>query len=578
MDTATRNLPPWAEELRQKYLAGVANTFLVHFNVFDLVPFNGDYVSLREFFARFFEGKKDIVAFYNVSEGLTFATEEMRRKFLSLPGIDQTEYALGARTGVRGLGKPLPRQASIVLGLLEMALQAPKVSIAVVIDYLETVAPAGQVSFLSPEDRQNVITLQRWASNPYLLEQSDTIVVLIAAKIGDVNENLRSAPQIDLQQVPRPGHPERLEYLSALVNRQGASVDPDLPLERLAGLTAGFNRQNLYNLHKLARRDKRPITYDLVRDTKREILTDESAGLLEVVEPKHGLESIGGLEYIKDRLMRIARYMRDGDTQRVPMAIAFGGPPGTGKTAVAFAFAKESGVNCVILKESREMWVGSSERNQEYVFRLIEAMAPVIVIVDEADQSEGSRGSMSDSEVDKRLWAQKIRFMGEPGHRGRIIFIFTSNRLDLIDVAMKRRGRIDQIIPFLYLEDDMRRPIFEAIFRKQSIAFDVKDWPPIIADTDRFSGADIESIVLNADEEAHLESAPAVTDRHVMAALDDFIQARNEDMIRYMELLALTECSTRSMLPPSLRETFDRNAALEELDGLRTKLRLEGLI
>ena len=88
------------------------------------------------------------------------------------------------------------------------------------------------------------------------------------------------------------------------------------------------------------------------------------------------------------------------------------------------------------------MWVGSSERNQEYVFRLIEAMAPVIVIVDEADQSEGSRGSRSDSEVDKRLWAQKTRFMGDQAHRGKIIFIFTSNRLDLIDVAMKRRGRI----------------------------------------------------------------------------------------------------------------------------------------
>jgi SpoVK/Ycf46/Vps4 family AAA+-type ATPase len=316
----------------------------------------------------------------------------------------------------------------------------------------------------------------------------------------------------------------------------------------------------------------------LVRDTKKEILQDESAGLLEVVEPKHGLDTIGGLEYIKERLMKIAGYMRVADTRRVPMALAFGGPPGTGKTAMAFAFARESGVNCVILKESREMWVGSSERNQEYVFRLIEAMAPIIVIVDEADQSEGSRGSMSDSEVDKRLWAQKIRFMGDPAHRGRIIFIFTSNRLDLIDVAMKRRGRIDQIIPFLYLEDDMRPAIFQAIMNKLEIAHDVKDWKPIVAATERFSGADMESIVIMADEFASEEDAPAVTDQHLKAALEDFIQARNEDMIRYMELLALTECSTRSMLPEELRETFDRNEALEELDTLRTKLRIEGLI
>ncbi len=570
METATRVLPPWAEELRQKYLAGVANTFLIHFNVFDRVPYNGDYVSLKEFFYRFFEGKKDIVAFYNVSEGLTFANEEMRRRFFSLPGLRGEEYASGL--------KQVPKQASIVLGLLETALKSPKASIAVVIDYLETVAPSGQASFLNAEDRHNIITLQRWAANQYLLEQSDTIVVLIAAKLGDVHESLRSAPQIDLQQVPRPDYDERLAYLRYLIEKQGATLAPDMSLERLAGLTAGLNRQNLYNLHKLARRDKRPISYELVRDTKKEILQDESAGLLEVVEPKHGLDTIGGLDYIKDRLMKIAQHMRQGNVKRVPMAIAFGGPPGTGKTAVAFAFAKESGVNCVILKEAREMWVGSSERNQEYVFRLIEAMAPVIVIVYEADQSEGSRGNLADSEVDKRLWAQKIRFMGDPAHRGRIIFIFTSNRLDLIDVAMKRRGRIDQIIPFLYLEDDMRPQIFQAIMRKEGIAYDIKDWGPIVAATDRYSGADIESIVLHADEIADDEGASALTDRHLLAALDDFIQARNEDMIRYMELLALTECSTRSMLPDSLRETFDRNAALQELDEIRTKLKLEGIL
>lgn len=569
-NNAIRGLPSWAEELRQKYLAGVANTFLIHFNVFDLVQFGTDYVPLKEFFRRFFDGKKDIVAFYNLSEGLTFASDDMRRKFFSLPGLRDEGLASGKT--------PIPKQASMVLWLLERALQAPKASIAVVVDYLETVAPAGQISYLNQEDRHNVTTLQRWASNQDLLEQSDTIVVLIAGKLGDVNESLRQAPQLDLQQIPRPNYEERLAYLRYLVERQGAVLAEDMSIERLAGLTAGLNQLNLYNLHKLARREGKAIAYELVRDTKREILQDESAGLLEVVEPRHGLESIGGLGYIKDLLRRIAGYMRDANLKRVPMAIAFGGPPGTGKTAMAFAFAKESGVNCLILKESREMWVGSSERNQEYVFRLIEAMAPVIVIVDEADQSEGSRGNTADSEVDKRLWAQKIRFMGDPTHRGRIIFIFTSNRLDLIDVAMKRRGRIDVIIPFLYIEREMRPAIFEAIMNKQQIAHAVANWEPIVAGTERFSGADMESIVLAADEIAEERGAPAVTDEHLMAALQDFIQARNEDMIRYMELLALTECSTRSMLPESMRESFDRNEALEELLEVRTRLKIEGVI
>ena len=272
---------------------------------------------------------KEIVAFYNVSEGLTFATEEMRQSS-SPSGVAQRGVCRRVEAG--------PKQASVVLGLLETALKAPKASIAVVIDYLEAVAPAGQISFLSAEDRQNVTTLQRWASNQYLLEQSDTIVILIAAKLGDVHENLRSAPQIDLQQIPRPDHEERLAYLRYLVERQGATVSPEMPLERLAGLTAGLNRQNPYiftGWHG-ASPGRSTMSWCAIRKGD---FQDESAASWRWWSQARP-DSIGGLVY-QGGLMKIARYMREGDTWRVPMALAFGGPR-NGKTAVAFAFAKES--------------------------------------------------------------------------------------------------------------------------------------------------------------------------------------------------------------------------------------------
>ena len=100
----------------------------------------------------------------------------------------------------------------------------------------------------------------------------------------------------------------------------------------------------------------------IISRRKREIIERECYGLIEFVESQHDFSVVGGIEGVKRDLMRVAKAIRDGNTERVPMGILFTGPMGAGKTFVAEAFAKESGLTTIKLKNFRSKWVGSHRR------------------------------------------------------------------------------------------------------------------------------------------------------------------------------------------------------------------------
>ena len=100
------------------------------------------------------------------------------------------------------------------------------------------------------------------------------------------------------------------------------------------------------------------------------------------------------------------------------------------------------------MKNFRDKWVGSSEGNLEKIFRLIHALGRCYVFIDEADQALGRRDSSSgDSGVGGRLYSMLAEEMGSSDNRGNIIWILASSRPDLIEVDLKRPGRVDIKIP-----------------------------------------------------------------------------------------------------------------------------------
>jgi len=110
--------------------------------------------------------------------------------------------------------------------------------------------------------------------------------------------------------------------------------------------------------------------------------------------------------------------------------------------------AGEARVPVVKLKNFRDKWVGTTEGNLERIFRLLQALGRCYVFVDEADQAIGRRESSSgDAGISGRIYSMLAEEMGSSSSRGKVIWILASSRPDLIEVDLKRPGRVDVKIP-----------------------------------------------------------------------------------------------------------------------------------
>jgi len=172
--------------------------------------------------------------------------------------------------------------------------------------------------------------------------------------------------------------------------------------------------------------------------------------------------------------------------------------------------------------------------------------------VDESDQAEGgSRDQGSgDSGVTERMRASAFNFWGDSSLRGRVLRIDITNRVDLIDAAMRRSGRTDIKIPILMPDEQARRQIFEVTVRKHRLPSAIQDYTPFARRTAGYTGSDIELAVTTAWRFALQGGAPAMTDAHLSAAIDDLIPtARDQSTIDRMTLIALDECRNKRLLP-----------------------------
>jgi SpoVK/Ycf46/Vps4 family AAA+-type ATPase len=153
---------------------------------------------------------------------------------------------------------------------------------------------------------------------------------------------------------------------------------------------------------------------------------------------------------------------RKNDLQAMPKGYLLCGPVGTGKTFMVECLAGEAGVPVVKLKNFRDKWVGSTEGNLEKIFRLLDALGRSYVFVDEADQAIGRRDSgADDSGISGRVYSMLAEQMGSSSSRGKLIWILASSRPDLIEVDLKRPGRVDVKIPLFPTTD--ARESFELI-------------------------------------------------------------------------------------------------------------------
>jgi AAA+ superfamily predicted ATPase len=529
-------IPPWlAAGVLERYHAGASHLFLLHGNIRDVQPFGRDYVPLAEGLRRL-AARRPVLVSYDVSSGLTFPDTEREKAF---------RKALGLKTGAIPSD---PARALILLDALLTTERSPPGSVAIVIDYAHALAPSGPTG---AAERQNVTTLARWASDPKVAERRP-LVLLIAPAAGDVAEEVYAgASGAEVVLVPRPDLAARAAFNADLKDRYPGTTWEMTP-DELAAETGGLALVQMEDIVQRAGGLGATLSRASIVDRKIDLLRQEYGEVLEILQPKHDLSAVGGLEPAVRELKEVADIMRRGLASAAPMGIILMGPPGTGKSYLSECFAKECGMLCVRFRPLRQMYVGQSERNQEKAFGAIRALAPVVVIVDESDQAEGgSRDQGSgDSGVTERMRASAFNFWGDNALRGKVLRIDITNRVDLIDAAMRRSGRTDLKIPILMPDEDARRQIFEVTVRKHRLASAIQDYAPFAKRTAGYTGSDIELAVTTAYRFSLRDGAPALAATHLTAALDDLLPtARDQAAIDRMTLIALDECRNKRLLP-----------------------------
>lgn len=189
--------------------------------------------------------------------------------------------------------------------------------------------------------------------------------------------------------------------------------------------------------------------------------------------------------------------------------VLFYGPPGCGKTLLAKAIANECQANFISIKgpELLTMWFGESEANVRDVFDKARQAAPCVLFFDELDSIAKSRGGSSGDGggASDRVINQVLTEMDGMGAKKNVFIIGATNRPDIIDPAVLRPGRLDQLIYIPLPDEKSRLSILKAALRKSPIAGDV-DINFLAKSTHGFSGADLTEICQRACKLAIRES------------------------------------------------------------------------
>jgi AAA+ superfamily predicted ATPase len=552
---ASTQMPDWAQSLSEKYYSRTLSVFVLYGSVRDLVPLNRngstEYVPLLTFLHQGLFGRRNLVLTYDRGGGLSFAHPDMQADFRNaLAGYDsfhQTNYC-----------QNLPRNPDGVLNILDNYLRlriADGKKIALILDFAETLAPAGDISGMSAEDRNALVILKRWAQNPEFL-RADVTICLIAENQIELNQGIVQNPGVASIQIPLPDEGGRLEFIRAQLASTPLPPGSDVNDAELAKLGAGLKRLQLQNLISHSVQNQRALTRKFLTERKKELIEAESGGLLEFIQTRFDLSMVAGQEQAKLKLQNAAAAIRSGNTDVLPMGYVICGPVGTGKTFLTTCFAGEIGVPVVMLKNFRSMWQGVTEGNLERVLNLLQAMCPIAVMVDEADAQLGNRSMSGDSGVSNRVFAQIAQFMGNTELRGKVIWFLLTSRPDLLPVDLKRQGRAEEHIALFYPETtEERLAMLRAMQKKTGIqpaSADAENY--FVEHSDQLSGADIEAVLIRARMKSVLENDAVVGIDDLKSALDDFIPPSYPTEIEMQNLAAVLECTSRSLLPKKYRD------------------------
>jgi SpoVK/Ycf46/Vps4 family AAA+-type ATPase len=325
-------------------------------------------------------------------------------------------------------------------------------------------------------------------------------------------------------------------------------------LDPIAQQLSGASLSSIESLLRTREYKKQAIgPADLVA-LKKQLIERDANGLIEFIKPDRTLDDLHGQDKIKQWIRQDIALWKSSDLQAMPMGYLLCGPVGTGKTFMVECIAGEAGVPVVKLKNFRDKWVGSTESNLEKIFRLLQALGRCFVFIDEADQALGKRDAgAGDSGVSGRVYQMFAEEMSNTRNRGKIVWILASSRPDLIEVDLKRPGRVDVKIPlFPTTTPEEGFGLIRALSRKRGLdvpqdAFEqVKDKVPTL-----LTPGAAETLSIKVYRHVKVDSL-SPTDA-LKEALADYQNPVPRDVMDFQIGLAVREASDLDFVPAVFR-------------------------
>ena len=358
--------------------------------------------------------------------------------------------------------------------------------------------------------------------------QSRTNLVVIAAtnRPDAIDEALRRPGRFDREIVIGvPDESGRREIIA--IHTRGMPLGEGVDLKELARSTHGFVGADLAALAREAaieavRRimpkldlDAREVPPEVLeelqveKDDFREALKRvQPSAMREVMvqAPTVGWDDIGGLDQSVEMLREgVELPLKNPQAfERLGIRPAKGfllyGPPGTGKTLLAKAVAKEAEANFISMKSSDLLskWYGESEQQIAKMFARARAVAPCVIFIDEIDSLVPARGSgAGEPQVTARVVNTILAEMDGMEELSSIVVIGATNRPTLVDPALLRPGRFDELVYVGAPNEEGREHILKIHTENMPLGSDV-DLAAIAKKAERYTGADLEDVVRRA--------------------------------------------------------------------------------
>lgn len=442
----------------------------------------------------------------------------------------------------------LPKEPNIIFPGLNSLLNKSTVPTLLIINFAEGLIPAKDTTNSTFNERALSIGLVKWAKDDSIRKAGHVIVLISRQSVsleGTILDRIFEGAQI---RVSKPQEEERKAFFE--IKHPESAIS-------LSKATAGLSLKDLKKILLQTASTSKDDILNTIFQFKQMILRDEYSDLMEVMAPKFGFDAIGGLEHLVKEFTFISKSMREGNYALVPQGILMMGPPGTGKTIFAEATAKDAGVNFIKPTDLKSMWLGESERRATKFYDALKDLAPVVVWIDEIDQYQKQRGGFDgDSGVSSNLFKKMLEFMSNPQNRGRILFMFATNRPDLLDSAMKRDGRCDLRLAFLPPDEEQLALICQAAFKQYpEMKTEIKSWRNYTKGCNGFNGANIIEVVRRAWTHTIRCGRTTIKDEDMKWALKDYvIQRADIKDIAEMALASILNCSSTSLLPDNWEE------------------------